>query len=688
MSLKTRFTVFAIIPALLISIAVLVANSVVYRQAEASFEAVTLRGKMAIWHTILTNENNQLRSGMRFLTRDRSSLRALVEGDLAAVGDNVVTTYNQLSGNQRDGNGILDNIQIVEPGGKIIFSARDGFTGKTDNALIQAALADRVIQAGITRDNSGRLVSMLAFPLYHSGQMAGVGVYTQNLEHVIRNFAENDGSDVVITGVDGTAEYATNRKLLQELNLDWPALEEELVLTRGIGEGIFAVSVQPIKNASGKPLARLISISDSTEISTAKRNTKLGSIAVVLASILVGLVFLLLYTRRAFRPLDGLMEAVHKISHGDTSARTSVSGSDEFGQLGSAFNNMAQGIQDSIEREQSEKEELNGKVELILDVLSRVTRGDLTAEMMVFSGEDKVDELARQIDSMIRGLNQLVSKVQQSGIQVTSSTNEIAATARQQEATVTEQAATTNEITATVQEISATAKDLAMTMDEISKVADTTAESASDGHSALSRMENTMTQMRDATTSITSKLSVLSEKAANINSVVTTITKVADQTNLLSLNAAIEAEKAGEYGAGFSVVATEIRRLADQTAVATWDIEQMVKEMQSAVSAGVMGMDKFTEEVRRGVDEVRGIGGQLADIIEQVQALSPRFDNVSEGMQSQATGANQISESISQLSDGAQQTADSLRQSNLTIQQLKEAAELLQEGVSQFKLST
>ena len=78
----------------------------------------------------------------------------------------------------------------------------------------------------------------------------------------------------------------------------------------------------------------------------------------------------------------------------------------------------------------------------------------------------------------------------------------------------------------------------------------------------------------------------------------TTITKVADQTNLLSLNAAIEAEKAGEHGRGFAVVATEIRRLADQTAIASYDIEQLVKEMQSAVSAGVMGMDKFSEEVR------------------------------------------------------------------------------------------
>ena len=102
---------------------------------------------------------------------------------------------------------------------------------------------------------------------------------------------------------------------------------------------------------------------------------------------------------------------------------------------------------------------------------------------------------------------------------------------------------------------------------------------------------------------------------------VTTINKVADQTNLLSLNAAIEAAKAGEFGQGFAVVAREIRRLADQTAIATLDIEQMVKEMQSSVSSGVMGMEKFAQEVQSAVREVNEISGQIAHIIEQVQGL-------------------------------------------------------------------
>src|SRR5262249_32710651 len=165
-----------------------------------------------------------------------------------------------------------------------------------------------------------------------------------------------------------------------------------------------------------------------------------------------------------------------------------------------------------------------------------------------------------------------------------------------------------------------------------------------------------MKHLVDSTDSISSKLAVIREKAENINMVVTTITKVADQTNLLSINAAIEAEKAGEYGRGFLVVAREIRRLADQTAVATLDIENIVRLMQDAVSAGVMQMDKFSGEVRGGGQRIAEVSDQIAQIIEEVQALSGRFQAVNEGMRNQSLGAEQINEAMGPVTAGTQQT--------------------------------
>jgi methyl-accepting chemotaxis protein WspA len=168
--------------------------------------------------------------------------------------------------------------------------------------------------------------------------------------------------------------------------------------------------------------------------------------------------------------------------------------------------------------------------------------------------------------------------------------------------------------------------------------------------------------------------------------VVLTITKVADQTNLLSLNAAIEAEKAGEYGAGFAVVAREIRRLADQTAVATLEIEQMVKEMQSAVSTGVMEMDKFNKEVTSTVEDVGHISRQVAQVIDQVQSITPRFEVVSKRMEEQAHSAQHIREAMEKLSEGSENTAYSLHDTNHVLEKLDDAARVLQSEISVFKV--
>jgi methyl-accepting chemotaxis protein WspA len=323
-----------------------------------------------------------------------------------------------------------------------------------------------------------------------------------------------------------------------------------------------------------------------------------------------------------------------------------------------------------------------GALNRVVDVLGT---GDLTARVPP-GRRDEFGALAHGFNRMSDELTALVGQVQRSGIQVNTSVTEIAATAKEQQATANEIAATTTEIGATSREISATSKELVRTMNDVSKVAEQSATLAGAGQVGVTQMEDTMRHVVEAAGFVNTKLATLNEKAGNISQVVTTITKVADQTNLLSLNAAIEAEKAGEYGRGFAVVATEIRRLADQTAVATYDIDQMVKAIQSAVSGGVMSMDKFLEEVRRGVQVIQDVGGQLSQIIQRVQALAPRFEAVTEGMQAQATGAEQITEALTQLSEAARQTVESLRQSTMAIDELNQVALGLRSGVSRFTL--
>ena len=330
---------------------------------------------------------------------------------------------------------------------------------------------------------------------------------------------------------------------------------------------------------------------------------------------------------------------------------------------------------------------INRPLDKLTALMEAMREGDFTQRMVV-DRQDELGELGHGFNRMADEVMGLVAQVQKSGIRVSTSMTEIAATSRQQQATASEVAATTTEIGATSREISATSKELVRTMNEVAVVAEHASSLASSGQTGLSQMEETMGQVMEAASTINTKLAVLNEKAGNINQVVTTITKVADQTNLLSLNAAIEAEKAGEYGRGFAVVSSEIRRLADQTAVATLDIEEMIKEIQAAVSAGVMGMDKFAEEVRRGMRDVQQVGEKLSDVIEHVQTLVPRFEAVNEGMEAQATGAEQISEALLQLTETTRQTVEALHQSSNAIDELSQVSSTLHSSVARFKLAS
>jgi methyl-accepting chemotaxis protein len=325
-------------------------------------------------------------------------------------------------------------------------------------------------------------------------------------------------------------------------------------------------------------------------------------------------------------------------------------------------------------------------VQHLVSVIGSLAEGDLSKTATAVS-QDEFGILTVNINQMIERLRAIVGQVQRSGIQVTSSATELAATAKQQEVTMVNQVESANKVLKSVQEISDVITKLVQTMQEVAAMSQESVGFASSGQQDLGRMQEAMTHMEEASRTISGRLQTIHEKADNITGVVTTITKVADQTNLLSLNAAIEAEKAGEYGRGFTVVAREIRRLADQTAVATLDIEQMVKEMQSAVSAGVMEIDKFIQDVQHSAEDVERISSQLNRIIEQVQALSPRFEEVNLAMGHQSDSAHEINTAMLNLSDEMRQTTESLKESFLAIAQLNDAARGLQEEMSRFKVN-
>jgi methyl-accepting chemotaxis protein WspA len=312
--------------------------------------------------------------------------------------------------------------------------------------------------------------------------------------------------------------------------------------------------------------------------------------------------------------------------------------------------------------------------------------GDLTQQVRV-DNSDEVGAVGGLVNALIRRIHDLIVPVRTATLQLNATATEIAATAAEQDGTVQAFNASTTEIAASVRQIAATGAELNRTMHEVEERACEAAALADAGRAGLRQMEETMQQLSNATGSVAAKLGSIREKADGINLVVTTITKVADQTNLLSINAAIEAEKAGEAGRGFLVVAREIRRLADQTAVATLDIEQLVRHMQSAVAAGVMEMDRFSERARDCLGQAAEVSLRIGQALEQVRSVSERFQTVNAGMGQQNEGARQIGEAIAQLAAGVRQVSVSVKEFSSAAEDLRKSTQGLQREVGQFNVA-
>ncbi len=276
------------------------------------------------------------------------------------------------------------------------------------------------------------------------------------------------------------------------------------------------------------------------------------------------------------------------------------------------------------------------------------------------SRHSEVDRLFRAMALMTGTIESLLDQVALTGDQVAVSAGQISESVRRLEETVSQQAASTSEVTATSREISGTVNELARTMSRVAALAAETGELAGTGVEGLEDIRSSMQELTDSTADITARLNTFRERTDMITEVITAITRVASQTNMLSLNATIEAEKAGEYGSGFAVVAREISRLADQTAIAALDIEEMILEMQTAVRDGVDAVERHARRTRESSERTARISDDLGRVIEHARRLGSPLEQVNQGMQMQSESAQQISVAMEQLTRGARLTRDSL----------------------------
>lgn len=683
-SLKVRFILIAMMTSITIAVTVYVAGVNNQTEIESQYTELFLSGKAVLWDKVIADQLNQLELHA-YVLKDENQIKKLMLEESQhkkSTGwslQSVAKDWFEFSSDK-----VFTRLQLLDLNENILYSSDASLSRTNHKKILTDVINNQKKYSGLFTDDSGTIVALSAIPLMYDDEIIGVGIIESDLHEALESFKKNDHSDVLLLTNSAIAEYTSNASLFEQV--DMAEFSHSKLIYLNYESSVYTLSRLAIIGANSNILAHLISANNTTEIYNSQLKRQVTSLVIIIVGLLAASVALFMFVRKVFAPIENLLSTVNRLGQGDTDARAVISSNDEIGQLGTAFNEMAQTLQNNIETERKNAEDLRRNVEEILLSVNRAAKGDLTIKMKSYADKGTISKLSEGIQLMLDNLNNIVQKVQLAGIQLLSSATQISASAREQEATITEQAASTSQVMTSITEISGISKKLLSTMSAINRVTERTSLSADEGHHALSDMEDTMMYMQTATHNISSKLTVLNEKADNINSIVTTINRVADQTNLLSLNAAIEAEKAGEYGRGFSVVASEIRRLADQTAVASWDIEKTVKEMISAVSAGVMSVEKFTQEVTKSTGDIGNVGAKLNYIIEQIQILPPQFETVTDSMKIQTQKAVQINDSIVQLNQTAHSTVESISQSSQSITLLKEAANELQQAVSIFKV--
>ena len=327
-----------------------------------------------------------------------------------------------------------------------------------------------------------------------------------------------------------------------------------------------------------------------------------------------------------------------------------------------------------------------GRIERSATAVQRVAEGHLCTNIAADSARDETGVLVRGVLQMTTRLRSLAGEVQMARAELDEVAREVIETSNREAEAASGFGASATEIAAAVREIAATTSALADEVRRVDKRAADTARTMESDRSRLDDMSDSMHAVEEATSGIGNRLGDINRRAAEITGVVETIGRIAEQTNLLSVNAAIEAEKAGEYGTGFLVVAREIRRLADQTASATGNITATVSEMQSAVSSGVMEMDRYTDRVRRAVEQASEVSEGLATAINAASENAGAFGRVADGVDSQAAGARQIDEAMGGLSTSAESAHNSSQRLQEVSKRLTRAIGMLAGALSNWDL--